>query len=148
MERFHDMTPPQLDLIDFQAVSNPVDRIDMERQIILVRTGLLDCIDNLFSIKDRRAQFQQDAETEVREEENSIFSRRQRIRRSAQTAQVSSCVVIVGGELVLHKKREEKKTVVRQHRPEETFNQRHLVETQHLFPKGNRSIYPSKVHFI
>ncbi|CBY22201.1 unnamed protein product [Oikopleura dioica] len=129
MERTHEMTPPQIDLIDFQAVDNPVNKIDMERQIIL----------------DRRAQYQQDADAEVREEENNIFTRRQRIRRTAQTSQVPSCLIEeVGGEVVPQKKREEKKVVVRQHQPEETFNQRHLVETQHLFPKGNRSIYPSK----
>ena len=40
---------------------------------------------------------------------------------------------------------EDRKIVVRKHQPVETFNQKHLVEKQNFFPKGNKSIYPSKV---
>ncbi|CBY24142.1 unnamed protein product [Oikopleura dioica] len=107
-------------------------------------------LENVVAKVPRKAEECEDYIAGVRsiDDEDSVYSRRQRIRQAAQYSRVARCTV---AEIVKNEKEapteninEDKKIVVRKHQPVETFNQKHLVEKQNYFPKGNKSIYPSK----
>ncbi|CAG5107269.1 Oidioi.mRNA.OKI2018_I69.chr1.g3236.t1.cds [Oikopleura dioica] len=132
IQRVHECTPPDADMIYYKCVNNPADIVDRTRQRIIDRARETErIIAGVPSLDD----------------ENSIYNRRQRIRHAAQTSRVARCAVATidrPEDEQVSPSKEERKIVVRKHQTVETFNQKHLVEKQSFFPKGNKSIYPSK----